>query len=504
MSRQARRVGAFYAVGALGFGVQIATLATLKGLLGLDYLVATGLAVEVSVLHNFLWHERWTWADRTGADARKVLDRLVRFHVATAIVSIVGNLVFTWLLVTTLDMHYLVANLLAVASTSVLNFLVSDRLVFRQMKEEGRRVIGATAKPARAAAARPAKAAAAPAPKIDIATRVRAANTPVPLLARTSGEVFGGNNHRRRIATMKARSSRKLQAMTMLIVFGLSVLGGGYAEAAELKSKTVRAWDRYVELTERRIAAELQSGDGFLVIDFQPGRQADIDRRRLLAGEVLVEKMETQDENGDEIEVPSGMIHHWRGAVFVPGVTVAQVLSRVENPDQSDTKQDDVLASEVLARSPGYLKIYLQLQRKKIVTVTLNTEHEMRFTHYDEGRASSSSATTRIAEVMDVGTPREREKPEGNDSGFLWRLNSYWRYEQVDGGVIVELESLSLSRSVPILLWPMAAPLIKSAAKGSVDRTLTSMRERFVRMAGRGIQITAPAVSEAVSETGRS
>ena len=133
---QLRRWFNFYSVGALGFAVQIATLASLKGLLGLDYLVATGLAVEVSVLHNFLWHERWTWADRTGAGHGGVFDRLVRFHAATAIISIVGNMVGTWLLVTAFDLHYLVANLLAVLSCSILNFFVSDLMVFRRMKEE--------------------------------------------------------------------------------------------------------------------------------------------------------------------------------------------------------------------------------------------------------------------------------------------------------------------------------------------------------------------------------
>jgi len=133
---QLRRWFAFYSVGALGFTVQLATLATLKSLLGLDYLVATGLAVEVSVLHNFLWHERWTWADRTGAEVGGVFDRLVRFHAATAIISIVGNVVGTWLLVSTFGLHYLVANLLAVLSCSILNFFVSDLMVFRKMNEE--------------------------------------------------------------------------------------------------------------------------------------------------------------------------------------------------------------------------------------------------------------------------------------------------------------------------------------------------------------------------------
>jgi hypothetical protein len=241
------------------------------------------------------------------------------------------------------------------------------------------------------------------------------------------------------------------------------------------------------------MARELASDQGFLVMDFQPRSRSAADRRALMAGEVLVSDMETVDSNGQNFDVPSGMIHHWSGSVFIPGVTVEEVMARVSDPNQEDTKQQDVLASEVLERGPGYLRIYLKLQRKKFVTVTFNTEHLVHFQWRGEGRATSRSATTRIAEVIDAGKPTEAEKPEGNDSGFLWRLNSYWRYEQVDGGVIVELESVSLSRTVPMILKPIVSPLIRSAAKGSVNRTLDSMRDRFVRFARERLEITEPA-----------
>jgi putative flippase GtrA len=471
---QVRRWINFYAVGALGFAVQIVTLATLKGLLGVDYLVATGLAVEVSVLHNFLWHERWTWADRTGTGHGGVFDRLVRFHAATAIISIVGNMVGTWLLVTAFELHYLVANLLAVLSCSILNFFVSDLMVFRKMREEAVALPLLTREQMMSGGLAVAAAGA-----------TEQITSPAGAIWR-EGQLKGARE-------MKRTRSRKAQALAAVLAVLMASTSVGPVHAAELKSKTVEAWDAYVMATERRIVRELASEQGFLVMDFQARARSVAERRALMSGEVLVSDMKTLDSTGEDFDVPGGMIHHWSGAVFIPDVTVEEVMARVSNPNQEDTKQQDVLASEVLDRGPGYLRMYLKLQRKKFVTVTFNTEHMVKYQWHGEGRASSSSATTKIAEVVDVGKPTEAEKPVGNDSGFLWRLNSYWRYEQVEGGVIVELESLSLSRTVPMILKPMVSPLIRSAAKGSVDRTLSSMRDRFIRFSQQRIELTDPA-----------
>jgi putative flippase GtrA len=120
----------FNTVGLLGMGFQLFTLAVLKGGLGLNYLAATVIAVESAVLHNFIWHERWTWWERTRRNASGVLGRLFRFHMANGLISIAGNLALMWLLVSRFHLHYLVANVTAIAACAILNFLASDRLVF--------------------------------------------------------------------------------------------------------------------------------------------------------------------------------------------------------------------------------------------------------------------------------------------------------------------------------------------------------------------------------------
>ena len=121
----------FNAVGLIGIGIQLLTLTILASVVKLNYLVSTFLAVETAVLHNFVWHERWTWIDRTRQSTGGVIGRLIRFHLSNGLISIGGNLALMWLLVSHLHLHYFVANLIAIGSCSVVNFFASDRLVFR-------------------------------------------------------------------------------------------------------------------------------------------------------------------------------------------------------------------------------------------------------------------------------------------------------------------------------------------------------------------------------------
>jgi putative flippase GtrA len=122
----------FNFVGALGIVVQLLILALLVTGLRLHYLVATGVAVEIAVLHNFYWHERYTWLDRTCSRPGEVLRRLVRFNCSTGAISIFGNLILMRLLVGQAHLQYLIANLVTVAACAVLNFLMSDWFVFQR------------------------------------------------------------------------------------------------------------------------------------------------------------------------------------------------------------------------------------------------------------------------------------------------------------------------------------------------------------------------------------
>jgi hypothetical protein len=271
-------------------------------------------------------------------------------------------------------------------------------------------------------------------------------------------------------------------------VLGIVVAFGAWSAAtpaaSSLRAETLRGWEAYTAATEARIARELAAAEGFLALDFEATRHED--RRTLLSGAVGVVKRETVGTGGRAVEVLDGMVHHWRGSVFIPGTSLEHILAHIAHPRPEDTVQEDVLASRILDRGPGSLRLYLRLRRSEIVTVVYNTEHDVRYTRHGHRRASSRSVATRIAEVVDPATPHERERTLGDDRGFLWGLNSYWRYEQVGGGVVVECESISLSRTVPSLLRGAVRPLIDQVARGSMERTLLAMRSRFTRASSLG------------------
>ena len=259
------------------------------------------------------------------------------------------------------------------------------------------------------------------------------------------------------------------------LVAALVIPGSG--AAATLQPNTVKAWDTYVAATEARIARELAAPRGFLVSDFSP--EATSARERVLRGDVVIAKMNTTGSTGAMVDVPDGLISHWRGSVFLPGVTLDSLLQRLQYPNERGPHQQDVLALRVLARQPDHLKLFVRMTRSKIVTVTYNTEHVLDYRRQGSTRASSRSIATKIAELDGLGTGTERERLQGEDRGFMWRLNSYWRYEQVEGGVIVELESLTLSRSVPLGLAVVVQPIISRVARESIDRTLENIRHTY-------------------------
>ena len=270
-------------------------------------------------------------------------------------------------------------------------------------------------------------------------------------------------------------------ALGAIVLATVSPLGScSPVYAAELKPGTLLAWDKYVRLTEQRIQNELASGKGFFVHEFGRINEARATWQRVRSGQVMVARMETEDSRGRSVKVPGGMIHHWRGTILIPSVRLEKVIHRLRYPDPDVPPQKDVLETRILERDEDSLRIYLKLVRKKIVTVAYNTEHLVRYRWHDPFRASSRSIATRIAELEKLHTPQEREKVPGHDRGFLWRLNSYWRYQQVDGGVVVECESLSLSRGYPVIFKPIVAPIVRSIARKSMKRTLASLRQRLL------------------------
>ena len=263
-----------------------------------------------------------------------------------------------------------------------------------------------------------------------------------------------------------------------MLVLALSLTAfNADAAAAGPEARTLRAWSDYVSATEARIHGELSASQGFLLTDFLPERS--VTREALDRGVVAVGKMATTNGSGNLIAVPGGTITHWRGAVFLPGASLDALLHRLQHPGGSGARQEDVVSLRVLDRGPDRLRLAMRVRRTNVVTVSYDTEHVATYRRLSATRAASTSVSTRIAEVVDAGTASERVLREGEGRGFLWRMNSYWRYEETGHGVIVEVESLTLSRGIPLGLNLLVQPIIDRIARESMTRTLASVRRTY-------------------------
>jgi hypothetical protein len=252
----------------------------------------------------------------------------------------------------------------------------------------------------------------------------------------------------------------------------------------ELKPESLAAFARYVEATEARIDQQQSRLDSFLYIDGLSEPQRSQILAGLKRGEIYMAPVETRDGSGRVIRAPGAMIHHWIGDVFVPGASLPQVLDLVQDYNRhQEIYQPEVVRSRLVSHTAGDFKIFYRLRKHKVITVTLDTDMDVHYQRVDEAHWVSRSASTRIAEVVDAGAPGEHEKPVGHDSGFLWRINSYWRFVEGDGGVTIECESISLTRDIPSGLGWLIGPFVTSVPKESLEHTLGSTRSALLTKA---------------------
>ena len=264
---------------------------------------------------------------------------------------------------------------------------------------------------------------------------------------------------------------RRIQVVAALVASSIAVTAAAGPEPA-----TLAGWGRYVAAAEARMAREVREGP-FLAID-APDRAAD--RRRMMTGAFVTSSVETRDAQGRDIDVSGGLVHDWRGDVFIPGATLDGILSKLER-SAPPAPPNEVLSSRILEAGPGWNRVGLILQRRKVITVVYATEHHVTFRRLAPDRATSTSIATSIAELEGYGTPSQRAKKPGDDHGFLWRWNAYWRFQQTPAGVMAECESISLSRSVPAVIRFVAGSVIQSTARESMTSALDAMQRTFRR-----------------------
>ena len=241
--------------------------------------------------------------------------------------------------------------------------------------------------------------------------------------------------------------------------------------AAQLQPETIRAFEHHVAAESWQTKA-LAENASFLSTAASPEQ-----RRLLQNGETIVNPVRGK---GD-VAIEKGLVHHWIGGVFVAGRTADDALALLRDFDSyKQVYAGSVEDSKTLDRHGEVYQTFLRLRKHRVVTVVLNTEYDVEFSRVDEKRWHSRSASTRIAQVKDADSPEEQELPVGDDSGFLWRIVTFWRVEEADGGVYLECEVIGLTRGVPYGLGWLIRPIIRSFPRESLSETLSETQHALL------------------------
>jgi hypothetical protein len=273
-----------------------------------------------------------------------------------------------------------------------------------------------------------------------------------------------------------AVSRRPTSPAVSLALLSLLIVSAQPLSAADLSPETSAAFERYIRSKEALDASSLSHPSQFLIMDAALDAERKQAYARLQRGEILIEPSPGHGRAAQP--VPGGLIHDWIGLVFVPSVSLRQALATLQNyARDSEYYRPQVMKSALLRSSGDDFHIFLRLAQTHGITLVFDTEYDVRYTHLDATHASSRSYSTRIVEVKNPGRPSEHEVPPADDRGFLWRLYSYWRFYEADGGVYVQCNAVSLTRNVPTGFGWMVGPFIEKIPRDSLSFTLDATRK---------------------------
>ena len=253
--------------------------------------------------------------------------------------------------------------------------------------------------------------------------------------------------------------SNTISRLTALTFVWVSMAGTGMAEP---KPATVAAFNSYIAQVENRLEQQHGSSKDFLV---------SADPARLRGGEQIIAHV--MPPNGSDL--PGAMLHHWRGTAFAPGATAADFERLMkEFPAYSKVYQPQVVQARTLSQQDDHFQVRMRTRQKHVITVVMDMTFDITFGRLDARRGYSFSRSTQVSEIQSPGTKDERALGPTQDHGFMWRLNTYWSYEERDGGLYMQIESVSLSRSVPEGLGWIIKPFVESVPRESLEFTLRS------------------------------
>jgi len=254
--------------------------------------------------------------------------------------------------------------------------------------------------------------------------------------------------------------SRKISLLCGLLLF----LDAPRVLKGQPPPDAVAAFDSYSKAVERRIEQQHQSASAFLA-------PADIAWERLRKGELSFEQLAPSST----ANLPEALLHHWRGTAFAPGATASDFEGLMRNfSSYPQHFSPEVLQARVVREDGNRMQAWIRVRQKHVITVVMDTSYDVTFGQLDVKHGYSISRSTRIDEIDSVETKYERVLSPTEEHGFLWRLNTYWSYEERDGGLYLQIEALSLTRSIPKGLGWMIGPYVESIPRESLEFTLRS------------------------------
>lgn len=266
---------------------------------------------------------------------------------------------------------------------------------------------------------------------------------------------------------MKQRSRSRW--LRLIAGFGFVVLSASSVRAVEPSPAGLAGFNSYAEKVESRLAREHRSPSTFIVPE---------DSARLRNGQIIVEQLTSA--GGDDL--PGALLHDWRGTAFVPGATVADFERLMEDfGAYPQHYAPQVVSSRVLSRNGGHFNVLMRVRQLQVITVVMDITFDVVFDRLNALHGYSISHSKRIDEIASTGTRGEYALSPAAAHGFLWRLDTYWSYAQQDKGLFIQVESISLTRSIPKGLGWAIGPFVERVPRQSLEFTLQSTCEALRR-----------------------
>ncbi|HKF48272.1 MAG TPA: hypothetical protein VKB38_13000 [Terracidiphilus sp.] len=253
-----------------------------------------------------------------------------------------------------------------------------------------------------------------------------------------------------------------MNGRSIVMVFASLAACAAPALAEQPSAAAVAGFDTYTRAVETRLGREHRTGSAFVMV---PAQTAE----RLRNGEVIIEQVTPDPAPA----VPGAMLVHWRGTAFVAGVTAADFESMMRNfSEYPRIYAPQVVEAHMLSEDGDRIEAMMRTRQKHVLTVVLDATYDGVFGRLDEQHRFSLSRSKQIDEIEGAGTAHEHALTPAENHGFLWRLNTYWTCVERDGGIYMQIETVSLTRSIPAGLGWVVGPFVEKVPRESLEFTL--------------------------------